>query len=272
MYHNWEWVYIYVNQKTDETTILRPTTRRRRAREPNSEHRQTTMKQNPLAPYWRCLYKDVVVQDGTSISLQWLYFLTYLVAHLPVLFPTTAGIHLFGFHESFFTFDQDYLPQDGSMLSNFIRLISITTGLSYLSIFGCASIAIASYAALIWTDVTTALRPFPWPKSWETDNNACYDDMFCEPPRRDRVIRRLGNTLSNFFYLFLALVVLLSTVMHGVSSDDVTIISGFIVSDFIFGVMLLILAVSSTIWHGCNAMWSHAGKSNCLNVTIVCDI
>lgn len=82
----------------------------------------------------------------------------------------------------------------------------------------------------------------------------------------------MGNTLSNFFYLFLALVVLLSTVMHGVSSDDVTIISGFIVSDFIFGVMLLILAVSSTIWHGCNAMWSHAGKSNCLNVTIVCDI
>jgi len=133
----------------------------------------------------------------------------------------------------------------------------LTTGLSPTSILVCASTTIAVYTNLIWIDISTNQRPYKWPVTWETDNNKCYDDMFCEPSRRDRVIRRPGNALSNIIYFFSALVIL-SSAHRRYKEDDGTTLSGLIPSDIIFGGMLMILAISSTIWHSCNAFWSHS--------------
>ena len=178
-----------------------------------------------IAPYWKCVYGLVSQYDPMSIALQRL-----------LLFFTIVS-HLFGFDDSYLTFD------DTHQTNNISKLIMLTTGLSPTSVLICASITIAAYTSLIWIDISTNQRPYKWPISWETDNNKCYDDMFCEPSRRDRVIRRPGNALSNIIYFFSALVILSSAYQE----DDGTTLSGLILSDIVFGGMLMILAISSTI-------------------------
>ena len=201
-----------------------------------------------IAPYWKCVYGLVSQQDPMSMGLQRLLLFFTIVSHLPVIFPVTFGSYLFGFDSSYLTFD------DTHQATNISELILLTTGLSPTSILVCASITIATYTTLIWLDMSTNQRPYKWPVSWETDNNKCYDDMFCEPSRRDRVIRRPGNALSNIIYFFSSLVILSACKC----SEDGTTLSGLILSDIIFGGMLMILAISSTIWHSCNAFWSHS--------------
>lgn len=225
--------------------------------------RTSSCKTPTLQPYWKCLFGEVFRQDITHPLIKHAYFLIYILLHLPVIFPETFGKLLFGFPDSYFTFDETFLPDqnNGNALVVFLQLIRLTTGLSYVSIFICFSVTIAIISVLLWTDATTKLRPFPWPESWETDNNACYHDMFCEPTREKRLIRRPGNALSNFLYLFWAFVILGSTISHAFrvhGSKELPLIYGLLMSDFIFGVMLLILSVTSIIWHSCNAMWSHA--------------
>ena len=228
-----------------------------------------------LQPYWKCLYGELFRQDPTHPLIKHAYFVLYILLHLPVIFPKSFGKWLFDFPESYFSFDETFLPEHHSSQSVlFLKLVSLTTGLSYSSIFICFTITIAAFAALIWTDMTTKRRPFTWPKNWETDNNACYDDMFCEPTRKDRVIRRPGNTLSNFLYLMLAFVILSSAVSRGVVEEEATsppLIRGMLLSDFIFGLMLLILSISSIIWHSCNAFWSHGGRASKI-LLIICYI
>lgn len=226
----------------------------------------------PIAPYWSCVYNQVSRQDPrcTPFIQRLLLFVT-IVIQLPLLLSVkTFGEWIFGVDESYFTFDDSYYyhhevassPSNNNMLS---ELVMLTTGLSSVSILVCATITIAFYTTLIWLDVTsTNQRPFQWPISWETNNNACYNDMFCEPSRNDRVIRRPGNTLSNIFYFFAALVVLLSSYTRYNNDETTTttslllLSSRFILSDLLFGSMLFILAISSTIWHSCNAFWSHS--------------
>lgn len=216
-----------------------------------------------LQPYWKCLYGEVYRQDPTHPLIKNAYFVLYILLHLPVIFPESLGQWLFHFPDSYFSFDETFLPGHLSKSGLFLKLVSLTTGLSFFSIFVCFTITIAVFAALIWTDVTTKQRPFPWPENWETDNNACYDDMFCEPTRKGRVIRRPGNTLSNFLYMLFAFIILASTVSRWLVGEEVVelpLIRGLLLSDFIFGVMLLILSISSIIWHSCNAFWSHGGR------------
>ncbi|KAL3792863.1 hypothetical protein HJC23_004788 [Cyclotella cryptica] len=216
-----------------------------------------------LEPYWKCLFHEAFRQDTTPSVLKHAYLLISIVAHLPVLFPESFGRWIFRFPDSYFSFDETFLPHGNfdNTFVRFLKLISLTIGLSYTSMFVCLSITVAAYTTLIWNDATTSLHPFPWPKSWETNNDACYNDMFCEPSRKDCLVRRPGNALSNFLYFLLALMILMSTVSCGLARNvdsELPHIYGLLVSDFIFGVMLLILAVSSTVWHSCNAMWSHA--------------
>lgn len=207
-----------------------------------------------LQPYWKCLFNAVFRQDPTHPIIKHIYFPIYLLLHLPVIFPETFGKWVFHFPDSYFTFDETFLPNVTRY--KVLGLISLTTGLSSISIFICFTVTVAAFTVLIWTDAITKIRPFPWPKSWEADNNACYYDMFCEPTREGRLIRRPGNALSNFLYLMLAFMVLMSTVSHGLDSGKTPMIYGLLISDFIFGVMLFILSISSVIWHSCNAMVS----------------
>lgn len=64
------------------------------------------------------------------------------------------------------------------------------------------------------------------------------------------MVRRPGNTYSNFVYFFHSLLVLISVyrdLERGETSDP------FWVSDLLFGVMLLILSMLSVLWHASNA-------------------
>lgn len=88
----------------------------------------------------------------------------------------------------------------------------------------------------------------PYPASWKTENTLCYHEMFSEPTRFGRLIRRPGNTLSNATYLLGSLCILAS-VTYNTSQ-------AFWWADLLFGIMLLILAVSSFLWHGSNGPWT----------------
>lgn len=90
---------------------------------------------------------------------------------------------------------------------------------------------------------------FPWPASWKTDNYLCYHDMFSEPTRHGRLLRRPGNTLSNFSYM-LGFLCILSSCFLGDKPNP------FFWSDVEFGFVLMLLCVMSVIWHASNAPFS----------------
>lgn len=89
-----------------------------------------------------------------------------------------------------------------------------------------------------------------WPKRWNIDNVICYEEMFSEPTRLGRLLRRPGNTLSNFVYFYGASCILLSALEAFLNP---VVENMFTLADAIFGAMLLILSIASTIWHGSNA-------------------
>lgn len=106
-------------------------------------------------------------------------------------------------------------------------------------------------AALIAADIMLGRGPTsqsPWPSSWKTANTICYHEMFSEPTRFGRLLRRPGNTLSNAPFLLGSLSVLASL---KAPNENV-----FWWADLEFAIMLFLLAVFSSLWHGSNAPWS----------------
>ena len=93
----------------------------------------------------------------------------------------------------------------------------------------------------------------PYPSSWKTDNTLCYHDMFSEPSRMGRLLRRPGNTLSNATYLLASLCVLASCYYHSSTTSSSFI---FWWADLQFGIMLFLLTLSSCLWHGSNGPWT----------------
>ncbi len=96
-----------------------------------------------------------------------------------------------------------------------------------------------------------AISPF------ETISTHCYEEMFSEPPRiiffeeegsgkntlKPAFFSRTGNVYSNFIYIFASIYIIL------VNFKNETFLP-FQTSDFIFGVLLFLLAILSIIWHG----------------------
>ena len=93
-----------------------------------------------------------------------------------------------------------------------------------------------------------------WPKHWydsKTNKYAtsCYDEMFAEPlssTQRPVLISRLGNTISNWFYLLLALCVTHSNLFTSWESNP------YSAADLLFGVNLCFLSLFSVLWHATN--------------------
>jgi hypothetical protein len=110
---------------------------------------------------------------------------------------------------------------------------------------------------------------YPYPKSWDTSNEQCYNDMFIEPKRNKRLIKRFGNTISNVTYLITSLLILCSSYLSLISLSPTTtsitmtpttpILNNniFVYSDLLFGILIFILSISSTMWHACNAPFIH---------------
>lgn len=111
---------------------------------------------------------------------------------------------------------------------------------------GAFVVALVLLDVLLGTVSKSSTDPFP--ASWQTDNTLCYHDMFSEPTRFGRLIRRPGNTLSNATYLFGSFSVL-GSVFYNCDATNAL----FWLADLQYGVLLLILALSSFCWHGTNA-------------------
>lgn len=124
-------------------------------------------------------------------------------------------------------------------------------GLPRRTVTTLATAVATAYAALAAADV--ALGTFSYPRSWRCDDPAacCYDEMFAEPTRPNRLVRRPGNAISNATYLFDSACVLASILVGRGSPNP------FRIADAQFAVLLFALAASSTAWHGCNAPASH---------------
>lgn len=109
----------------------------------------------------------------------------------------------------------------------------------------------AFFGLLFALDILSEFMPdtIRWPPSWNTNNRQCYTEMFCESdanPSRRTLVKRPGNTYSNFIYLYGSIVILISVAQIGFTNR-------FVVPDAIFGVMMLILALLSVTWHASNA-------------------
>ena len=162
---------------------------------------------------------------------------------------------------------------DGS----FRKLLAVALNLPKIWIQHCLNVTIALVVLYIMADIvlagsnkkksTTDDDP-PYPISWKTNNTLCYHDMFCEPTRFGRLIRRPGNTLSNATYLLASLCVLsscyynycitvsVSSVSKTTTTTTTTTTIFMFWADLLYGIMLLALAITSCWWHGSNGPWT----------------
>jgi hypothetical protein len=134
-----------------------------------------------------------------------------------------------------------------STLDNATQLIKVTMGVDDHDILLAGTITAAFFGILLILDAAihhVVGITNPW--------SSIYYEMFAEPIRQGRLIRRLGNTLSNALYLFQAVLLLQSTIgRHHHHHDNL-----FVVGDAMFGIMLFVLALSSTFWHSSNTPFS----------------
>mmetsp|Transcript_7528 Transcript_7528/g.11487 ORF Transcript_7528/g.11487 Transcript_7528/m.11487 type:complete len:333 (+) Transcript_7528:160-1158(+) len=124
-----------------------------------------------------------------------------------------------------------------------LPLIHETSGIASSQMIVILGVTVGLGLLLIFVDLVLADSDI-WPKKqWDMDNTLCYDEMFMEPPRNGRVIRRPGNALSNLSY-FMASICILS-------------VSHKPICDVLFGVIVMILFISSFLWHATHAPWVH---------------
>jgi type IV secretory pathway TrbD component len=131
-------------------------------------------------------------------------------------------------------------------------LLREATGLTDGQVGSATALTLGAFGLLFVTDILSEFCPatLRWPTAWRCDTRECYLEMFCEPTREGCLVRRPGNCYSNVLYMFSGVVVLLSVWQRP---------SSMAVADGMFGVMLLVLALLSVIWHA-----SNAPKSQCV--------
>ena len=224
--------------------MIMPPTRSRGANRSSASPARQSQKRGaaegpqPDLPYGQSILPALMAQDPTPTGLQAFYCLVSFcgVALLP-FYPTMAA-HSLGADASWDALHPGDLKQ----------LLSDSIGASAAEIDLAAWTTAAVYLALFIADVLSQCAPatIRWPVSWHCENTMCYEEMFCEPTRAS-LVRRPGNTFSNFPYLFGALLILPCAWRASPSP------SPFWVADAMFGAMLLALATLSTIWHASNA-------------------
>lgn len=217
-----------------------------------------------LPPNGKSLFRIIWQKDPTS-SLCKTIFLTAILTGLAVtLFVPTIIVE---FTDLDSNWDTDHgLTVDAANSGDYIRthwleimfrMVEETMGISSEVARTVLVITVGCYVTLIIGDCILAGKKRPhevWPRHWDVGNRICYEAMFSEPTRLGKLLRRPGNTLSNFIYLYCAFCVLLSVLQMMVYP---VVENVFIVADGLFGIMLLILSIASTIWHGSNAPNSH---------------
>jgi len=229
-----------------------------------------SMAQQILPPNGVFLFPIIWRQDPTSSLLKTIILTATLVGLVFATFVTTIIVEFSGLDSNW---DADHgitsVAVTGEkynrlhwLLEIMFRMIEETMGVPSEVAHKVLGITVGFYVALIIGDCMLAGGGAPkngrrqevWPRHWDVDNTTCYEEMFSEPSRLGRLVRRPGNTLSNFLYLYCAFCILLSVLQMIVNPVVENI---FIVADGLFGIMLLILSIASTTWHGSNAVNSH---------------
>ena len=164
-----------------------------------------------------------------------------------------------------------------ALLSTATAVLQQSIGLSAAQLTLAVNATGAAFGLLLLADLLSTVCPgaIAWPSSWQTSNTQCYDEMFCEPTRAGSpLVRRPGNVYSNALYLFGACCVLLPIAQP---SEGHAAHNPFWLGDAMFGVMLLVLAALSVVWHSSNAptsqyidLWSMDSCIAYLIVRICC--
>lgn len=200
----------------------------------SSQTKSRVVSPSSLPPFGKSLFPLIWRLDPNPNAIKSLLVVSTTVALCALLFLPSLFV--------IFT-DMNGDWDDRHKVDSIMSLMESTLGLSPAQTMFAFAITVFLFGGLMIADMIIGNDKNIYPSSWETNNTTCYSEMFSEPTRLDRLVRRPGNTLSNATYLFGSLCILLST-----PKDN-----AFYVADFMFGVMLFILAISSTIWHGCNS-------------------
>jgi hypothetical protein len=197
---------------------------------------------------------EIWKRDPSPRYIKMLLMVLTIAGLLCMIFSSSIVITLMGM-DGTWDGDHGYIPGRSSLLdlmAIILRLSNSTVQTIILVPYGIFGLLIVADIALkadqneLQKNKTTLT--WPWPASWKTDNFDCYHEMFAEPTRWGRILRRPGNTLSNVNYLLASLCVLAS------SLADTS--CAFCMADILFAIMLFFLAIFSTIWHASNAPWS----------------
>lgn len=192
-----------------------------------------------VPPYGDCLLTTVWKNDPIPTRLKYLQVVLTALGLTGLFFLPTIMIRVT---------DADASWDDEHRVSLFLQLMVQTLGLAPTHIYLIFGLTAILTIGMILADITIGTNSQIYPLSWKTQNTKCYTEMFMEPTRQHRLIRRPGNTLSNATYLFAAGCILASSL----SNRD----NSFWMADVLFGVMLLVLFISSVLWHGTNAPWT----------------
>jgi len=215
-----------------------------------------------LPPDGECLFPLIWRQDPASSLLKSITVTATIAGLIAVFFYPIILVEVGGLDDSW---DKDHGITIDTLTSDvyrmpwmhiMFRMIEETMGLpvgvsrKLLTITIGLLLALVAWDCMPWNGCTQE----PWPKRWNVDNMICYEEMFLEPTRLGRFLRRPGNALSNFIYFYGASCVLLSALRTFLNPVAESI---FVLADVLFGIMLLLLSISSTIWHASNAPDSH---------------
>ncbi|CAK0814562.1 unnamed protein product [Prorocentrum cordatum] len=213
-------------------------------------------------PFGASIWPHVEVRDPTPVVLQRLCvvataaFLVFLLPALPTLLVEVGGADG-GYDERHGLNLEKACGQDRVTFASapwppFEKLLEVTLGLSSLRVERCLLGTAAIFGGLIAADLLGGLAGVQemWPRSWNCDNARCYTEMFCEPTRPGRLLRRPGNACSNVTYVFSSFCVVCSTLQQPNSGATP---NPFWLPDCAFGLMLLVLGSTSVVWHASNA-------------------
>ena len=234
--------------------------------EPLSSSTLTTTVSHPpvhlVPPCGHSLAAAIMMRDPIPWPLQILFVITSVIGlvSLPLL-PILLSSQDYPWLHTSWDEDNAVTLFSGSALRACLGLIEKTLGLSTSEVLLAAIAAALPLLALAAAETLNLLGaldpPAAWPRSWSTSNTRCYHEMFCEPTRPGRcvLVRRPGNTYSNYVYFLGSACILLSLLRHRAPGDPGT--DPFWAADAVFALMLGVLGALSTVWHSSNAPVSH---------------
>lgn len=205
-----------------------------------------------LPPYGESVFPAIWNLDPASSTLKKLYTALAALALVGLIYISSILLWMFPFVDR--GWDERY-GIESSGLTTLPVLIELGIQIPQSMVYNCFWITGIVFGAMVVADFLLGQgksHTHPYPESWDVANTKCYHEMFLEPTRFGRLLRRPGSVLSNAPFLLGSL-----CVMSSVITALRTLNNCFFIADLGFGIMLFFLAVFSCLWHSANAEWTH---------------